>query len=416
MISFPIVMIVALVCVSIEAFFSGSEIAMVSASRAQLRSKAQAGSRGARLAEKYLESPQLLLATTLLGTNLAVVTFSVTVSVYLVQGGYGGGELLAVLTVTPMTLLFGEVIPKMFFQQRANELVPKLVYPLHWASLLLRPIILMVSGYAFVVARVFGAEGQRAFVTRQELSLLLDSDIEDAEISEVEREMISNLLEMSDATVGTMMLPLSEVTALPVETTIAEAIQVVADKQHSRMPVYEARVDNIVGVLHIFDLLGLGVGERSKRIVDLVRPVQYVPESFLTSNLLVELQGSGSPMGIVVDEYGGAVGIVTVEDLLEEIVGEIEDEHDEIDSYIINERPGVWTVVAKAAVERINEELGTKLPEHDEYESVAGLILHKLRRLPEVGETVILGDITLRVTKANKRVIEEVQLLRNRAR
>jgi len=418
-ISFTVVILVAVICVAIEAFFSGSEIAMVSASRPLLRSKMQNGDRGALLAEKYLEAPETLLATTLLGTNLAVVTFSVIVTVYLAQGGYDGGEFLAVLMVTPFTLLMGEVIPKTLFQQRADELVTRLIFPLHVASLLLRPLVLIIGGFAQGVSRLFGSDVQRAFVTRQELSLLLDAAEAEgiqAEITESEREMITNLLEMSDDTVANVMLPLSEITAIPQETSVAEAVREVADKQHSRMPVYEGRVDNIVGVLHVFDLLQVGAHERDAQIKKLARPAHYVPESFLAVDLLGELQGSGKTMAVVVDEYGGAVGVVTVEDLLEEIVGEIEDEHDDVGSLIVAERPGVWSVEAKASVERVNHELGLRLPEDDSYESIAGLILHELRRLPTEGETVLLGDVTLRVVKASNRAVEQVQLLRRRKR
>ncbi len=411
------VAIVALVCVLIEGFFSGSEIAMVSASRTKLRAQVSKGSKAARLAESYLDSPQLLLSTTLLGTNLATVTFSVTVTVFLLQGGYGGGELMAVLMVTPVTLLVGEVIPKTYFQQRADELVPRLIFPLHAASLVLRPLILVVSACAQLVSRISGGDVQRAFVTRQELALLLDATEGDsADITEAEREMISNLLEMSQETVGNVMMPLSEVTAIPQETTVTEAVREVADKQHSRMPVYEGRVDNIVGILHVFDLLSVGAHEREAAIQHLARPVRYVPESVMAVDLLVELQGSGTPMAVVVDEYGGAVGIVTIEDLLEEVVGEIEDEHDDSASLIVAEQPGVWTIQGKAAVAKVNDELNVALPEDDEYESLAGLVLHRLRRLPAIGETLVVGDLTLRVVKASNRSIEEIQLLRRRKR
>ncbi len=421
MISLSVVLVVAVVCISIEAFFSGSEIAMVSASRPRLRSQVKDGNRGAMLAEKYLDRPQTLLATTLLGTNLATVTFSVTVTVFLAQGGYGNGELLAVLMVTPFTLMLGEVIPKTIFQQRADELVTRLIFPLHAASLVLRPFILLVGGFANVTSKVFGAEGQRSLVTREELSLLLDAaessnSPADADITESEREMITNLLEMSGATVSTVMLPLSEITAIPQETTVTEAVREVADKQHSRMPVYEGRVDNIVGVLHVFDLLQVGAHEVRTEIRNLARPAHYVPESVLAVDLLGELQGSGKTMAIVVDEYGGAVGVVTIEDLLEEIVGEIEDEHDDAGSLIVADQPGVWTVEAKVSVERVNDELGLGLPTDDSFESIAGLILHKLRRLPNEGDTVLVGDVTLRITKATNRAVTQVQLLRRRKR
>jgi CBS domain containing-hemolysin-like protein len=411
------VVMIAVICLAIEGFFSGAEIAMVSASRSKLRAKVSQGSKAAKLAETYLDSPQLLLSTTLLGTNLATVTFSVTVTVFLLQQDYGGGEFMAVLMVAPLTLVVGEVIPKTFFQARADDLVPKLIFPLHAASLILRPLIVIISAFARVVSRIAGGDVQRAFVTRQELGLLLDAtDGEDADITEAEREMISNLLEMTEETVGNVMLPLSEVTAIPKDTTVTEAVREVADKQHSRMPVYEGRVDNIVGILHVFDLLSVGAHEREATVQSLARPVSYVPETHMAVDLLVELQGSGTPMAVVVDEYGGAVGIVTIEDLLEEVVGEIEDEHDHGPSLIVADQPGVWTIQAKASVARVNDELKISLPEDDAYESLAGLILHRLRRLPAEGETLVVDEFTLRVTAATNRSIEEIQLLRRRKR
>lgn len=417
MIGFETVLLVALLCVTFEAFFSGSEIAIVSASRERLRHRAAEGDRGARLVEGYLEHPQVLLATTLLGTNLATVTFSVTVALFLMTANFESSELLAVAMVTPMTLIFGEVIPKTMFQQHADALVTRLVYPLHFASLALRPAVWIMSGFAGMMMRLLRSDRERTFITRDELSLLLESDhMHEGDITDHEREMISNVLEMSEAEVVDVMMPLSEVTALPEETTVEEAAREVTDKQHSRMPIYRSRVDNVVGVLHVFDLLQAGVLGRERPIREIARSATFIPETKPAVDLLVELQGTGNQMAIVVDEYGGAVGIVTIEDLLEEIVGEIEDEHDEVPTAIVQERPGVWRVEARMSVERVNEELGLELPEGDDYETIAGLVLDHFKRIPRTGESVALPGLTVRVLRASDRAVEEVQILRSRRR
>ena len=262
----------------------------------------------------------------------------------------------------------------------------------------------------------FGNEQKRAFVTREELGILIDMDGGE-DISPDEREMISNVLDMSKAEVGHLMVPLSEVTALPVETTLREASRELADKGYSRLPVYEERIDNMVGVLHVFDFLRAGVLHRDKPIGDVAKAPVFVPESKLAVTLLRELQKNGQTMAIVVDEYGGAVGIVTIEDLLEEIVGDIEDEHDkEQAAPLVPERPGVWRVEARESVERINEECGLSLPLSEDYETLAGFLLEVFKRIPGQGETVHMGGATLRITKASQRAIEEVQVLKTRRR
>ena len=417
MISLTTVYLVGLICVVVEGFFSGSEIAFVSANRAALRQRASSGDRSAQMCESLLERPETLLATTLLGTNVAVTTFSVTVTLYLVSAGLGSSELLAVGLVTPMTLILGEVVPKTFCQQHADTLITKLVYPLRLFTLLLRPVVWFVSGVASLITRAVGGDRRRAFITRDELALLIEAEPGDAsEITEHEREMIANVFELTEATVEDVMVPLSEVTALPEECTAAEAALEVADKQHSRMPVYRDRVDNVVGVLHAFDLLQVGAKGRDRPISELASDPVFVPESKPAVDLLVELQGTGKQLAVVVDEYGGATGIVTVEDLLEVVVGEIEDEHDVEPSTIVAERPGVWRIHGKTDVERVNDELGISLPESDEYESIAGLMLEHFKRIPEAGESIVIAGVTLRVVSASDRAIEEIQLLGRRAR
>lgn len=415
MIAWSTVVIIALVCVIFEGFFSGAEIAMVSASRARLRQQAQAGDRGAQLAEAFLSKPQVLLATTLMGTNLATVTFSVTVALALIGRETANSEVLAILLVTPLTLVFGELVPKTLFQRHADAIVPRIIYPLRLASVLLRPGVWVMGAFAGFVTQVLGVDRERAFVTRDELALLIDSEAKgETDITHDEREMISNVLELSDSEVEHVMVHLSELTALPVDASISEAILEIADKQHSRIPIYEDRIDNIVGILHVFDLLQSE--NRDRLVAEIARPAFFVPENQPAADLLLELQGSGSHMAVVVDEYGGAVGVVTVEDILEEVVGEIDDEYDHGPSPIQQERPGVWRAEAKTSVERINDELDIELPEGDEYESIAGLVLDRFKRIPEPGESLLIGSVTIRVLEATDRVIETVQIIRRQKR
>ena len=415
MISLTTVLIVGAVCVLVEGFCSGSEIAFVSANRTLLHKKAAHGDRAAKMCEALLAEPEKFLATTLLGTNVATATFSITVALFLFAQGLGGSELLTIAIVTPMTLILGEVVPKTYFQAHADTIVLRIIYPLRLLSMILRPLVVAVSAAAATIARLLGGDRKRAFITRDELALLIESETTDkSDLKDHELEMIANVFELSDATVEDVMVPLSEVTALPEDTTVGEAGVELADKQHSRMPVFKDRVDNVVGVVHVFHLLEVGAKSKSKVISEIMAAPVFVPENKPAVDLLVELQGTGSQLAIVVDEYGGATGIVTVEDMLEVVVGEIEDEHDEEPSPIVAERAGVWRVIGKTEVERINDELGLELPESDEYESIAGLMLNHFKRIPKAGESLVVGGATLRVLSATDRAISEIQILRRK--
>ncbi len=409
-------MLVGLVCVVFEAFFSGSEIAMVAADRTRLRQRAQNGDRGARLAEAFLEKPQVLLATTLMGTNLATVTFSVTVAIALVGHGGVDSEFFAILLVTPVTLILGEAVPKSLFQQYADRLAPRIVYPLRVAMIVLRPAVWLMSAFATMMTKVFGTESGRAFITREELSFLIETEpATSSEITAGEREMIQNVFDFSERTVGDVMAPLSEVMALAEDTKVRHAALEIVDKQHSRIPVYRSRLDDIVGILHVFDLLHAGKRAPERTVGEIARAATYVPETKLAVDLLVELQAAGAHLAVVVDEYGGAVGIVTMEDILEEIVGEIEDEYD-APAPIRQEKPGLWRIQGKAPIARINEELGLDLPESDAYESIAGLILDHMKRIPREGETMTTGSATIRIASASARAVDEVEVSRRRKR
>jgi CBS domain containing-hemolysin-like protein len=212
------------------------------------------------------------------------------------------------------------------------------------------------------------------------------------------------------------MVPLSEVTALPEDAPIAEAALEVADKQHSRMPIYRSRVDDIVGIVHVFDLLQAAARGRPEgvTVASLAHPPIYVPQTMKASDLLVQLQTEQQHLSIVVDEYGGAVGICTIEDLLEIIVGEIEDEYDTEPSAIRPERPGVWRVEARTSVGRVNAELDVDLPESEDYETIAGLLIERLRHIPARGESLTLTHAVLEVVEASDRAIETVRVIKRR--
>jgi len=406
-------------CALADAFFVGSEVALSACDRARLRKRAATGGSRAARAERMLAVPQVTLATTLVGANLAVLIAVLAVGFALHDRGQP--VLWAPVLAVPPLLVLGHLVPKAIVQAHADSIVDLVANPLQLMSFVLRPIVIVVGGFAAMVTKVTRTDRKKAFVTRDELALLIESEPETdkPEISVDEREMIANVFELSEYKVEDLMVPLSEVTALPEDAPIAEAALEIADKQHSRMPIYRSRVDDIVGIVHVFDVLQAATSTRDqstepRTISSLAHAPTYVPETMKASDLLVQLQSEQTHLAIVVNEYGKAVGICTIEDLLEIIVGDIEDEYDTEPSPIKAERPNVWRVEARTSVTRLNAELDLGLPESEDYETVAGFLIEKLRRIPDRGETVALPGMSIEVVEASDRAIESVRITRRK--
>ncbi len=219
-----------------------------------------------------------------------------------------------------------------------------------------------------------------------------------------ERQMAARVYDFGDAAVGDIMVPLVDVIAVRDDALTTEVVRVARQERYSRLPVFHERLPNVIGILHVFDLL---VPNEARTAADIMKPATFVPETAPASDVLRRLQVEGVNLSIVVDEYGGAVGIIAIEDILEEVVGEIEDEYDEEDDPVRETRPGTWTVDGRAEIERLNERFAWQLPEGN-YETLAGLVLAHLAHVPEAGETVALENVTLRVSHASSRAVDEI--------
>ncbi|MFQ5847611.1 MAG: hemolysin family protein [Candidatus Methylomirabilales bacterium] len=394
----------------LEGFFSGSEMALVSCDRIKIRHQAGEGVKGAQVAQRLLERPDQLLATTLVGTNLCLVTNSAVAALLCLSLFGVGGEYYAAVLLTPLVLLFGEMIPKAYFRHHATRLAPLLAPPLHLCLRLFAPLsnIIRRVSTLFLSPLQIPVVGHDPYITREELKFLVQEGNHQADLETEERRMIHKIIHFGETTVQEAMIPLIEVVALPAEATVAEAVALVSEHHFSRIPVYEERIDQIVGIVHAFNLLS---ADPETPLRPLVRPAYYVPETKLVDDLLQEMQRGRVLMAIVVDEYGGVVGIVTVEDLLEEIVGEIEDEYDEEPPPLRRLADGSYIVDARMEVDRLNEELGIRLPE-GEYETLGGFLLSLLQKIPDAGEETQYGGMHFLVTESDKRSILKVRIRR----
>jgi len=393
----------------LEGFFAASEIALVSANRRRLRQLAEEHHAGARVALRLLSKPEYFLATTLVGAYMAAAANSILLTAFFSDMLGSKGELLTGLLLPPLLLILAEITPKSIGRQRATTLALNLSFILQVISWMMYPITLLFSGVSRLVLFAFRARqpSHLPFITREDLHMVVTKSGPEMDLEALERRIINRILHFSLRTVREAMIPLVRVAALPDTATVAQALDEFRTSPYSRLPVYHHRIDNLVGVLHSFDLLGEKPSLQS--IKPLVRPVHYVPESKKIDQLLQEMQRQGIHLAVVVDEYGGTVGIVTIEDLLEEIVGEIDDEFDQAVAPLRQLGERHYLIQGHMEVEALNEALQLNIPLGN-YETVAGFIISQLGNLPRAGDQVRYGSLRFVVRRAEARTVKEVEL------
>jgi len=389
-----------------SAFFSGAEMAILSADRAALLSRAKQSNNPA-LAERFLDRPQWFLATTLVGAvlGMALAVVPLTYKFIGMAGAYGA--LYAFLVLTPVLLLFGRIIPKIYFMPRASRSAPRFLFALRIFSWLLFPVLVLVLGAIGILEAVLGKErGNGGFwYTRDEIKLLLSSALSPSDVDEESRHMIERIFEFSETLAEEVMVPLVEVEAIDESSTVEEALFRVSKNMYSRYPVFSERIDNITGTMETFDLLD--AENMNAPVSELSTEVRYVPYNKPIDELLYSMQRDCYDFAVVVDEYGGCVGVITREDIVEEVVGEIEDEHDH--PVVLYRRLDKKSVIVNARMEidDINEHLGWDLPEGD-YETLGGFLLSLFRRVPGPGERIRYNDMVFSVKDSNTRSIQEL--------
>ena len=401
-----------IVCIISEAFFAASELSIISVDRVKLDAAARRGEAAAKRVIWFLDNPERLFGTTLLGTNLSTVTGSTVASLTLMSLDPERGEFWAMLLMSPLILVGGELLPKSLAQRGAARLALKLSGPLLLIHRLLGLPVLLIRSYTALLYRLLGIdeERKRALVSREELVLLMESELSEGEMLADEREMIRRIFAFSHLEARDSMIPLAEIVAISEEATVQDAAQIIAQAGFSRLPVFRDRVDNVVGILHQIDLLQADEG--GQVVSELMHPPFFIPESQEIDDLLITLQREAALAAIIVDEFGGAVGMITLEDILEEIIGDIRDEFDEAGRMWRVVSDG-WLINARAPIERLNESLELNLEESEDYDTLAGYLLEILKHLPAQGEQIELqGGYLAKVHKVSERAILEIHLSR----
>jgi putative hemolysin len=417
----------------LEGFFVAGEIALVSLRRSRVEQLVDEGRPGARRVRRLLDDPGRFLAVSQLGLTVIGFFASAYAAVSLVERlsrvllGFGmdepGAEGVALIIVTILlalfTIVFAELVPKTLALANAERVAIALSLPIDFLARALGPLIALLTGITGAITRLFGASITReASITAEELRLIVERGGEQGILEAEEEQMINAVIELGSRRVHEVMVPRIAMATMQATATFDEAIETIVEHGHSRIPVYDESVDEILGILYAKDLLPFlreSAGPRPD-LRELLRTPVYIPESMTIDDLLHEFQRRKVHIGIVLDEYGGTAGLVTIEDLLEEIVGEIQDEYDVEEPMVVRLSEDEARVDGRAAVEDLAELFDSNLglDDEDEYDTVGGLIYHRIGGIPTPGDRVEVGGLILTVESTDGRRVSKVLVVRQR--
>ena len=411
--SVPIQAVTILILVLLSAFFSSAETSMTAANRIRIHSLAEQGNKRAITLEKVISNSNKMLSTILIGNNIVNIAASSLATTFTMKvfGSMYIGVATGVMTL--LVLLFGEITPKTIATLKADDLALTYARPIYALMVVLTPVIYIVGKLANGILFVLRVDpnAKRDTITEHELRSMVNVGQENGVIEREEKQMIYNVFDFGDSAATDVMIPRIDMTFIEVNSTYQELMDIFKEDMHTRFPVYEDNTDNVIGIINIKDLLLYPENEQFS-IRKILREPYFTYEYKRTTDLMMEMRKASVNLAIVLDEYGSTAGLVTLEDLLEEIVGEIRDEYDEDEEEPICEiQPGrEYQVLGSAKLSDLNEALGTKL-ESEDYDSVGGYIIEQLDCLPREGESVTLEDgMRLVVEALDKNRIELVHI------
>jgi putative hemolysin len=425
---------VLVVLILLNGVFAATEISLVTIRRSRLKQLVDQGDRGARRVQRLKANPGRFLAVIQIGINFLGFLASAFAAVNIVNGletwlaGFGPLQdvagALALFTVTAILtvfmIIFGELVPKQIGLAHAERVAISMSRFLEVLGLILAPLVGFLTWTTTRISRLFGADvAAEERISSEELRLIIEQGGEQGILEAEEEQMIHAVIELGDQRVHEVMVPRTAMVTLAVSAGFDQALDTIVEEGHSRIPVYEQGIDEIVGILYAKDLLPFlkaGAPERPG-VRALLRPPVFVPESMTVDDLLHELQRRKVHIAIVLDEYGGTAGLVTIEDLLEEIVGEIQDEYDEEEPLIVRLSDDEARVDGRADVDDLSELFDTKiaLEDEDEYDTVGGLIYHRIGGVPKPGDRIVVDGLTLTVETIDGRRVGKVLVTRGRA-
>jgi len=404
------------VLVILSGLTSATETAIISVNRIKVKQKAEEGSSSAQILEKLLSHPGRFLGTVLFLNNLINIGAASLATSFAGRLGLPAPTAIATGVMTFIILVFGELTPKTLAVQKADSLALTLAKPLNIIDKILYPFIRGLIIITNVILRIFGVKTMRQgpLVTEEEIRTMVSVGQEEGVIQEQERKMIDSIFEFGDTIVKEIMVPRMDMVAVEKNAPISKILSMVLHEGFSRIPIYDKSIDNVTGIVYARDLLiHYSKGKPKITVAKIICPAFYVPETKKVIDLLKELQRRKTHMAIVVDEYGGTAGLVTIEDMLEEIVGEIFDEYDLEEVLIERIDENNIRVDAKVDLDEINKVLEIDLPEA-EYESIGGFVFNLFGKIPAAGEKIDYNNLTFTVEKVLKRRMSKILITKTK--
>ncbi|SJZ50757.1 putative hemolysin [Trichlorobacter thiogenes] len=422
-------LIVILLLIGLNGFFSMAEFAIISIRKGRIAQLVADGDERAEIVEQFQKDPHPLLAVIQIGVTVAGSAASTVGGIVAIEHLRPAlllqpwpvlqkvAEPLAALTVviivSYVSLIIGELVPKAIGLQYADKVALSLARPMQIIARLTAPVVLILTSSSKAVQHLIGLKGEQdAFITREEVQHMVSEGHETGVFSETEHEYIRNVFEFTHTYVREVMVPRTRMVALELQMSREELVKIILEAQYSRYPVYHNDIEEIVGVLHDKDIMGALVKGEDLHLEQVMRQPVFVPEGKKVNELLKEMQRTRNHMALVVDEYGGISGLVTTEDLLEELVGEIEDEHDAGEpAKLVQQADGSWLADGLASIFDLQEPLGIKLEEAPLYETVAGLVLNELGHLPIQGESLEWNGFRLICEQVTRTAVLQVRII-----
>ena len=416
--------VILVVLILLNAYFAASEIAFISINDTKIEKQAKEGNKKAKQIKKMLKNPSEFLATIQIGITLAGFLSSAFASdafadilapalykifpMISIQVFKGISIVLITIILSFFTLVFGELVPKRLAMKYYEKIAFSSIGVIRFLSIITLPFVKVLSAVTNFISKLFGiSENEEEVVTEEEIKMMIDEGEEKGTIQQEEKEMIHNIFEFNDITVSEVMTHRTDVYAIEIDSEINDIIKELDDYKYSRIPVYEETIDNIKGVLFVKDLLKYLHGKKAIKIKNIMREAYFVSENKPINELFKNLQKNKMQMAIVVDEYGGTAGIVTMEDLLEEIVGNIFDEYDDFENDYTKIDDNTFLINGSVSINDLKKILKIDLPEGD-YETLSGYLIDLLGRLPKDNETPIIEtkQVNYKIEKSeDKRIV-----------
>ncbi len=412
--------ILLIILLALSAFFSSSEAAFFSANRIKIKHLADKGNKNAMQMVNFYNSPDKILTTILVGNNI-VNAAAVSIATYMLSKIMSGQATIVTVTTIIMSiiiLIFGEISPKTIAVSKADRIALMFITPIYYLFKVFSPPVKLLAFIGKITVRIFGIKdiSSKHDITEEEAKNLFSSYADNWQITKTRKKILQSAFELKEILVKEIMVPRTDIVAIDVSYPLSKIMNIIQKNGYSRYPVYENNLDNIKGILNVKDIISIAQTKSPFRINEFLREAYFIPDNCTIENAMKQMQKHRMHISIIVDEYGGVEGLITLEDILEEIVGEIQDEYDIEESSIVKlQKDNVWQVEGDVTIRELNEILPEKLPEDDNYNTIAGFIYKIADKIPKENEIFKFNNYVFIIKKMNKNKIFSVILKLNKS-